>query len=82
MPHRRRHGTPRGQEAEQEQELTAFTLLFTMTGRQQIELAAGGNRSATKGVRFSAFVASSARPTRCGPCTAQPAWTLRPTCTA
>jgi hypothetical protein len=47
------------QEAQQQQALTAFVLLFTMTGRQQIELAAGGNSSATKGVDFRSLVRSS-----------------------
>jgi hypothetical protein len=50
-----------GQEAQQERELTAFTLQFTMTGRQQIELAAGGNSSATAGVDFGAVLRASAQ---------------------
>jgi hypothetical protein len=49
-----------GQEAQQEQELTSFVLSFIMTGRQQIELAAGGNSSATRGVDFGAVLRSSA----------------------
>lgn len=49
-----------GQEAQQEQEITSFVLSFIMTGRQQIELAAGGNSSATKGVDFGALVRHSA----------------------
>lgn len=47
------------QESQQQQALTAFVLLFTMTGRQQIELAAGGNSSATKGVDFRSLLHSS-----------------------
>lgn len=50
-----------GQESQQEQELTAFTLAFTMTGRQQIEMVAGGNSSATAGVDFRAVLASSSQ---------------------
>lgn len=50
-----------GQEAQQERELTAFTLIFTMTGRQQIELVAGGNSSATAGVNFTALLGSSSQ---------------------
>lgn len=44
---------PAAQEQQQEAEITAFTLLFTMTARQQVELAAGGNSSATVGVDFA-----------------------------
>jgi hypothetical protein len=49
-----------GQEAQQEQEIATFLLPFIMSGRQQIELAAGGNSSATRGVDFSAVLRSSA----------------------
>jgi len=45
-----------GQEAQQEQEIASFVLSFIITGRQQIELAAGGNSSATRGVDFGALV--------------------------
>jgi hypothetical protein len=50
-----------GQEAQQERELTAFVLSFIMTGRQQIELAAGGNSSATRGVDFRAVLRGTSR---------------------
>lgn len=50
-----------GQEAQQEQELTNFVLAFTMTGRQQIELVAGGNSSATAGVDFAELLGSSSQ---------------------
>lgn len=49
-----------GQEAQQEAEIAGFLLPFIMSGRQQIELAAGGNSSATKGVDFGAVLRSSA----------------------
>ncbi|MEV6851312.1 hypothetical protein [Actinoplanes sp. NPDC051411] len=49
-----------GQEAQQEQEIATFLLPFIMTARQQVELAAGGNSSATKGVDFGAVLDSSA----------------------
>jgi hypothetical protein len=48
------------QEAQQEQEIATFVLPFTISGRQQIELAAGGNSSATKGVDFAAVLRGSA----------------------
>jgi hypothetical protein len=49
-----------GQEAQQEQEIATFLLPFIISGRQQIELAAGGNSSATKGVDFGAVLRGSA----------------------
>lgn len=49
-----------GQEAQQEEEIAGFLLPFIMSGRQQIELAAGGNSSATKGVDFGAVLRGSA----------------------
>ena len=50
-----------GQEAQQEQELTGFVLGFVVTGRYQIELAAGGNSSYTKGVDYAALLARSSQ---------------------
>jgi hypothetical protein len=49
------------QETQQEQELTAFVLNFVMTGRYQIELAAGGNSSHTIGVDYRALLDSSSQ---------------------
>ena len=49
------------QEAQQEQELTAFVLNFVMTGRYQIELAAGGNSAHTVGVDYRALLDSSSQ---------------------
>jgi hypothetical protein len=49
------------QEAQQEQELTAFVLNFVMTGRYQIELAAGGNSADTVGVDYRALLSSSSQ---------------------
>jgi hypothetical protein len=49
-----------GQEAQQEQEIATFLLPFIISGRQQIELAAGGNSSATEGVDFGAVLRGSA----------------------
>jgi hypothetical protein len=49
-----------GQEAQQEQEIATFLLPFIMGARQQVELAAGGNSSATKGVDFGAVLRGSA----------------------
>ena len=40
------------QEQQQADEITQFVLAFIMTGRYQIELAAGGNSSFTKGVDY------------------------------
>jgi len=48
-----------GQEAQQAQGLSGFTLGFVMFGRYSIELAAGGNSSGTVGVDFRALLASS-----------------------
>jgi hypothetical protein len=45
---------PAGQEAQQQQEL-AQVLGFVLTGRYQIELAAGGNSAFTDGVRYRAL---------------------------
>jgi hypothetical protein len=47
------------QEAQQEQALTAFVLGFVMTGRYQIELAAGGNSAFNAGVDYRALFTSS-----------------------
>ena len=47
------------QEAQQAAELTAFVLNFTMTGRYQIELAAGGNSAFNVGVDYAALLRSS-----------------------
>jgi hypothetical protein len=49
------------QEAQQEQELTSFVLSFIMTGRYQIELAAGGNSARTVGVDYRALLNSSSQ---------------------
>ena len=52
-----------GQEKQQEAELTGFVLTFIVTGRYQIELAAGGNSAYTKGVRYARIMRrSSYRP--------------------
>jgi hypothetical protein len=48
------------QEAQQAAELTSFVLTFTITGRYQIELAAGGNSSFNVGVDYAALLRSSA----------------------
>ncbi|GAB3165720.1 alpha/beta hydrolase [Amycolatopsis stemonae] len=47
------------QEAQQEQTLTGFVLGFVMTGRHQVELAAGGNSAATRGTDYRALLARS-----------------------
>lgn len=47
------------QEQQQADEITQFVLPFIMSGRYQIELAAGGNSSFTKGVNYSRIVARS-----------------------
>ncbi|KAA9165598.1 alpha/beta hydrolase [Amycolatopsis acidicola] len=47
------------QEAQQAQQLTSFVLGFMMTGRYQVELAAGGNSSGTAGVDYRAVFARS-----------------------
>ncbi|MEV6877340.1 alpha/beta hydrolase [Amycolatopsis sp. NPDC051128] len=47
------------QETHQEAALTAFVLNFTMSGRYQIELAAGGNSSFTAGVDYRALLRGS-----------------------
>jgi hypothetical protein len=47
------------QEAHQEQTLTGFVLGFVMTGRYQIELAAGGNSASTRGTDYRALLGSS-----------------------
>ncbi|WIX98867.1 alpha/beta hydrolase [Amycolatopsis mongoliensis] len=47
------------QEAHQEQALSGFVLGFVMTGRRQIELAAGGNSAATRGTDYRALLGSS-----------------------
>jgi hypothetical protein len=44
------------QEAQQAQELTSLVLGFAMTGRYQVETAAGGNSSATAGVDYRALL--------------------------
>jgi hypothetical protein len=51
------------QEQQQADEITQFVLPFIMSGRYQIELAAGGNSSFTKGVDYGRILArSSFRP--------------------
>ena len=47
------------QEAQQAAELTGFVLTFTLTGRYQIELAAGGNTAFNVGVDYAALLRSS-----------------------
>ena len=47
------------QEAQQEQTLTGFVLGFVVTGRQQIELAAGGNSASTRGTDYRVLLGSS-----------------------
>jgi hypothetical protein len=47
------------QEQQQAGEITQFVLPFIMSGRYQIELAAGGNSSFTKGVNYSRIAARS-----------------------
>jgi hypothetical protein len=47
------------QEQQQAAELTSFVLGFIMTGRYQIELAAGGNSSFTKGVNYAQILRRS-----------------------
>jgi hypothetical protein len=49
------------QEAQQEQELTSFVLGFVVTGRYQVEIAAGGNSAFNAGVDYRALLASSSR---------------------
>ncbi len=49
------------QETQQEQELTAFVLTFVMTGRYQLELAAGGNSADTAGVDYQALLNGSSQ---------------------
>lgn len=51
---------PEAQVRQQAEALTAYILMFTVTGRQQIELAAGGNTSATVGVDYNAVMRMSA----------------------
>ncbi|WP_370963736.1 alpha/beta hydrolase [Amycolatopsis sp. cg9] len=48
-----------GQEVQQQQELAQFVLGFVVTGRYQIELAAGGNSAATAGVDYGKLLAGS-----------------------
>jgi hypothetical protein len=51
------------QEQQQADEITQFVLPFIMSGRYQIELAAGGNSSFTKGVNYGRMLTrSSFRP--------------------
>ncbi len=47
------------QEAQQQQALTGYLLGFVMTGRYQIELAAGGNSAANRGVDYRALLGGS-----------------------
>ncbi|GHF40804.1 hypothetical protein FHX82_004877 [Amycolatopsis bartoniae] len=47
------------QEAQQEQTLTEFVLGFVVTGRYQIELAAGGNSAFNRGVDYRALLRGS-----------------------
>ncbi|WP_372662208.1 alpha/beta hydrolase [Amycolatopsis kentuckyensis] len=48
-----------GQEVQQQQELSQFVLGFVVSGRYQIELAAGGNSAFTAGVDYRALLAGS-----------------------
>lgn len=48
-----------GQEQQQQQALTQFVLGFVMSGRYQIELAAGGNSAFTAGVDYRALLSGS-----------------------
>jgi pimeloyl-ACP methyl ester carboxylesterase len=48
-----------GQEVQQQQELSRMVLGFVVSGRYQIELAAGGNTSFTAGVDYRALVNGS-----------------------
>ncbi|MEU0795809.1 alpha/beta hydrolase [Amycolatopsis sp. NPDC005961] len=48
-----------GQEAQQQQELSQFVLGFVVTGRYQIELAAGGNSASTAGVDYRKLLGDS-----------------------
>jgi hypothetical protein len=48
-----------GQEIQQQQELAQFVLGFVVSGRYQIELAAGGNSAFTAGVDYRALLAGS-----------------------
>ncbi|MEU5259552.1 alpha/beta hydrolase [Amycolatopsis sp. NPDC021455] len=49
-----------GQEQQQQQALTQFVLGFVVSGRYEIELAAGGNSAFTQGVDYRSLLASSA----------------------
>jgi hypothetical protein len=49
------------QEAQQARELTDFVLTFVMTGRYQIELAAGGNSAFNRGVDYARLLRHSSR---------------------
>jgi len=53
------HADYSAQERQQADEITQFVLPFIMSGRYQIELAAGGNSSFTKGVNYSGIAARS-----------------------
>ncbi|EOD69421.1 alpha/beta hydrolase [Amycolatopsis vancoresmycina] len=48
-----------GQEQQQQLALTQFVLGFVMSGRYQVELAAGGNSAANAGVDYRALLAGS-----------------------
>ncbi|MEU4251555.1 alpha/beta hydrolase [Amycolatopsis sp. NPDC026612] len=48
-----------GQEQQQQQALTGFVLGFVVSGRYQIELAAGGNSAFTAGVDYRALLSGS-----------------------
>ncbi|KDN17252.1 alpha/beta hydrolase [Amycolatopsis rifamycinica] len=48
-----------GQEQQQQQALAQFVLGFVMSGRYQIELAAGGNSAFTRGADYRALLAGS-----------------------
>lgn len=48
-----------GQEVQQQQELSQFVLGFVVSGRYQIELAAGGNSAFIAGVDYHALLAGS-----------------------
>ena len=71
-----------GQEAQQEQEIAGFVLSFIMTGRQQIELTAGGNSSATAVSTSGRSCAAAPMPPRSGRSTGPPVSTSTPTCTS
>ncbi|SFW85732.1 alpha/beta hydrolase [Amycolatopsis australiensis] len=54
------------QETHQEQTLAGFVLGFVVTGRRQIELAAGGNSAATRGTDYRQLLARSSHARQVG----------------